>query len=165
MNVEIRQLEPNEFDEAGAATAGAYEEFGWAVSPNADYMDRVADIGRRAPHAMILGAFEDGRVLGTVTLELEDRIPGGHPRPPLEPDQSHVRMLGVAPEARRGGVGRALMEACIREARRAGKRRMTLETTETMEAAQKLYEAMGFARGPDQVYDDGFRLLTFELKL
>jgi hypothetical protein len=34
-----------------------------------------------------------------------------------------------------------------------------------MDAARRLYEAMGFRRGPDQVFDDGFRLLTYELAL
>jgi hypothetical protein len=34
-----------------------------------------------------------------------------------------------------------------------------------MTAAQRLYEAMGFVRGPDLVWDDGFRLRTYELAL
>jgi ribosomal protein S18 acetylase RimI-like enzyme len=57
------------------------------------------------------------------------------------------------------------MDASLQEARRSGKRRVTLETTESMSAAQRLYESMGFRRGPDEVYDDGFRLLTYELPL
>jgi ribosomal protein S18 acetylase RimI-like enzyme len=57
------------------------------------------------------------------------------------------------------------MEKCIVESRRAGKGRLTLETTEAMTAAHGLYEAMGFRRGPDYVFDDGFRLRTYELRL
>jgi ribosomal protein S18 acetylase RimI-like enzyme len=57
------------------------------------------------------------------------------------------------------------MEACESEARRGGKRYQTLETTGAMVAAQRLYESMGFRRGPDQVFEDGFRLLTYELEL
>jgi ribosomal protein S18 acetylase RimI-like enzyme len=164
--VEIRPLRPEEFERAGAVTAAAYGEFAPdGASPNRDYLDRLADVRTRADHALVLGAFEDQRVLGTVTLELDRRIPGGHPRPPLEPDQAHVRMLGVDRASRRRGVGRALMDACLEEARRAGKSRLTLETTETMTAAQRLYEAMGFERGPDEVFDDGFRLRTYEYRL
>jgi ribosomal protein S18 acetylase RimI-like enzyme len=164
VSVEIRRLRPEEYAQAGRVTALAYRELG-EVSPNPDYLDRVGDVATRARHAVILGAVEGGRVLGSVTVELADRIPGGHPRPPLEPGQAHVRMLGVDPEARRRGIGRSLMEAALDLARRAGKDRITLETTTSMEAAQRLYESMGFRRGPDQVYDDGFRLLTYELSL
>jgi ribosomal protein S18 acetylase RimI-like enzyme len=103
--------------------------------------------------------------VGTVTIELTGRIPGGHPRLPLTEDQAHVRMLGVDPEVQRRGVGRALMEASLDQAHRAGKRRVTLETTVDMVPAQRLYESMGFRRGPDQVYEDGFRLRTYELSL
>jgi ribosomal protein S18 acetylase RimI-like enzyme len=164
--MQIREVGPEEFDEAGRVTATAYEEFSpGGASPNPDYLVRVADVRTRSRHGLILGAFEDGRVLGTVTLELDDRIPGGHPRPPLEPGQANVRMLGVDPSARRRGIARALMEACLAEARRAGKDLVTLETTETMTAAQRLYESMGFDRGPDLVYDDGFRLRTYEYRL
>jgi ribosomal protein S18 acetylase RimI-like enzyme len=163
--ITTRQVRPEEFDEAGRVTALAYEAFGRNASPNRDYLARVADVQTRSRHARVLAAFEGGRLLGTVTLELDDRVPGGHPRPALEPDQAHVRMLGVHPEAQRRGVGRRLMDACILEARQAGKRRMTLETTEAMAAAHRLYESMGFRRGPDLVFDDGFRLRTYELSL
>ncbi len=74
-------------------------------------------------------------------------------------------MLGVAPEHQGRGIGRALMAASIRRAREAGKRRMTLETTEVMAAAQAMYAGMGFRRTPDWVTDPGFRLLTYELAL
>jgi ribosomal protein S18 acetylase RimI-like enzyme len=164
--VEIREVRPEEQEAAGRATAAAYAVFApGGASPNADYLARVADVGARAEHALVLGALEDGEVLGTVTLELNGRIPGGHPRAPLEEDQANVRMLGVDPGVQRQGIGRRLMEASIDEARRAGKRRVTLETTEEMTAAQRLYEAMGFVRGPDLVWDDGFRLRTYELAL
>jgi ribosomal protein S18 acetylase RimI-like enzyme len=164
--VEIRPVRPDEFDQAGRVTAEAYEEFvPGGASPNRDYLARVADVRTRADLAVVLGAFGDGRVIGTVTLELDARIPGGHPRPALEPGQAHVRMLGVDPSTRRRGIARALMDACLAEARRAGKERVTLETTETMTAAQRLYESMGFERGPDLIYDDGFRLRTYQYRL
>jgi GNAT superfamily N-acetyltransferase len=166
MPTEVRGLRPEEYDEAGRVTALAYREF--APPGNQDweeYLGRIADVSRRAGRALVLGAFRDGRVLGTVTVELERRIEGGHDRDPLDPDEAHIRMLGVAPEARGEGIGRVLMDAAVVRARRAGKRRMTLGTTERMAAAHGLYESMGFVRGPDQLFDDGFRLRTYELPL
>jgi GNAT superfamily N-acetyltransferase len=166
MSIEVRPVRPEEYDEAGRVTAQAYREFAAPGDPGwNEYLERIADVARRSTRALVLGAFRNGRALGTVTVELERRIEGGHDRDPLAPDEAHIRMLGVDPEARGEGVGRLLMEGAVDEARRAGKRRMTLGTTERMVAARGLYEAMGFVRGPDQVFDDGFRLRTYELSL
>jgi len=162
----VRRVRAEEHRHAGRVTAAAYEEFlPGEDSPNADYRARVADVGARARHALVLVAVEDGTILGSVTLEVDRRIPGGHPRPPLARDQANVRMLGVDPSAQRRGIGRTLMEAALDEVRSAGKRRVTLETTEAMRGAQALYESMGFRRAGETVFDDGFRLLNYELQL
>src|SRR5919106_2170239 len=165
VTVEIRPLRPEEHREAGEVTALAYRRQGEPASTNPGYLERVADVATRARHALVLGAVEDGRVHGSVTVELTDRIPGDHPRPPLNPGQAHVRMLGVHPDVQGRGIGRLLMEGAADEASRAGKRRVTLETTEAMRAAQHLYESMGYRRGEDLEFEDGFRLRTYMLRL
>jgi len=55
-------------------------------------------------------------------------------------DQGWVGGLGVAPGARRQGVGRTLMEAVLAEAPPV----VRLEVIEQNEAARKLYEQLGF---------------------
>ena len=42
---------------------------------------------------------------------------------------------------------------------------MTLHTTRRMPAAQAMYAALGYERGPDRVFDDGFVLLSFSKTL
>lgn len=168
MPIEIRPVRPEEYEEAGRVTALAYHEF--APPGNeawADYLVRLADVRSRAERATVLVAVEDGAVLGTTTLELDQRIDAssGHEREPLAPGESHIRMLGVHPDVRGRGVGRRLMEASIDEARKAGKTLMTLNTTEKMIAAQHMYESLGFEGGPDVVFDDGFRMLSYSLTL
>jgi ribosomal protein S18 acetylase RimI-like enzyme len=74
-------------------------------------------------------------------------------------------MLAVHPAHRRRGVARALMAACEEEARRRGRRLLTLHTTQRMRAAQRMYEALGFERGPDRVFEDGFVLLSYSKPL
>lgn len=142
-------------------TALAYREF---VRPSDHdwerYLGVIADVGSRAEVALVLVAEEDGRILGSATLELGARIDGDDP--PLAPDEAHIRMLGVDPEARGRGVARSLIEACISRARQAGRSRMTLHTTKRMRAAQAMYGSMGFQRLPDRVFPDGFVLLSFE---
>jgi ribosomal protein S18 acetylase RimI-like enzyme len=58
--------------------------------------------------------------------------------------------LFVAPDARRLGVGEALLEAAAEYGRSVGAFRLTLSTELTNEAAQALYEKAGWIR--DQVF-------------
>lgn len=57
---------------------------------------------------------------------------------------SRLAGMAVVPEARRCGVGRALMAQLLDEARTRGERTMVLEVIEQNEPAVKLYEACGF---------------------
>jgi ribosomal protein S18 acetylase RimI-like enzyme len=52
--------------------------------------------------------------------------------------------MGVAAEARRGGVGEQLMRALLDSAREAGVRRVQLEVLEPNARARLLYEKLGF---------------------
>jgi len=52
--------------------------------------------------------------------------------------------MGVAAEARRGGVGEQLMRALLDSARAAGARRVQLEVLEPNARARLLYEKLGF---------------------
>jgi ribosomal-protein-alanine N-acetyltransferase len=60
-------------------------------------------------------------------------------------DEGHVTTVGVAPDWQRHGVGRRLMLALVREARKRGARQLTLEVRFTNLGAQELYRQFGFA--------------------
>lgn len=60
-------------------------------------------------------------------------------------DELHINNLAVLPEYRRQGVASALLLRTLREGGRRGARRATLEVRRSNEAAQRLYERMGFA--------------------
>lgn len=60
--------------------------------------------------------------------------------------------LFVVSSARGQGIGRALLEASRRYARRTGACRVTLSTASDNVVAQALYEAFGFRRDPDFHY-------------
>jgi GNAT superfamily N-acetyltransferase len=59
-------------------------------------------------------------------------------------DYWNVRDLFVAPEHRRHGVARALLDEIIRRATTAGAPRLAVQTGEENEAAVRLYQGFGF---------------------
>lgn len=59
-------------------------------------------------------------------------------------DEGEIGNVAVAPDARRMGVGAALLDAALAEARRRGVRVMHLEVRESNAAARALYATRGF---------------------
>jgi ribosomal protein S18 acetylase RimI-like enzyme len=164
MPIEIREATSQEHDATGQATADAYREFlGAGTADMKRYLDHIADVSGRADRTVIVVAVEDGQILGSSTLELDQRIEPDDG--PLDPMAANIRMLGVSPKARRRGIARMLMLDCEARARAAGKTLMTLNTTHLMQPAQQMYESLGYERGPDHTFPDGFVLLSYSKAL
>jgi len=87
------------------------------------------------PGTAVLGAFEASRLLGVVLLVRSPRQNGRQ--------CASVQTLLVAPDARRRGLGRALLEGAEAEARRRGITLLLLDT-ETGGDAARLYRALGW---------------------
>jgi ribosomal protein S18 acetylase RimI-like enzyme len=83
-----------------------------------------------------------------------------------DPADSALYGMWVDPEFRRAGVGWALVDAVIEQARAAGKRRLILDVAESNQGAQAFYERCGFvATGHTSPYPNDHRLTEFEMEL
>jgi ribosomal-protein-alanine N-acetyltransferase len=82
-------------------------------------------------------------------------------------DEAEILTLAVAPEARRAGLGRALLDAACAAARQGGATRLFLEVAATNAAARGLYGAAGFRQIGlrRRYYADGTDALMMSLAL
>jgi ribosomal protein S18 acetylase RimI-like enzyme len=164
--IEVRRVRPEEYVDAGEVTASAWgptgplEDKGWL-----SFRARISDVAGRDAIAVVYVATEGDRILGSVTLEMGDRIVDEENSAPLAPDEAHVRVLGVAPAARRRAVGQILMTHCANVARENGKARLTLNTSVKNLAAQNFYETIGYKRLPDIELESGSKLCSYEFNL
>lgn len=164
----LRDARADERDAVRDLTLRAYAEYATAMSPTA--WTALADAVRAAlaaddvPAERIV-AEHAGALVGSVMLypPAVDAYGGAAARAPWP----ELRLLAVAPQARGLGVGRALVEECVRRARRMGAAELGLHTSRSMLAARTMYERMGFVRDPAHDFrPDGAELVeAYRLRL
>jgi [ribosomal protein S18]-alanine N-acetyltransferase len=122
--------------------------------------DRLSRRSLRAftvsPRRPLLAAFCDDRLAGYALVALREgsRV-------------ARLYSIAVDPDLGRRGVGRALLQACERYARRHGRHSLRLEVRHDNEAAIALYERLSYRRfgRHENYYDDGAGALRLEKAL
>lgn len=95
------------------------------------------------PDTVLFVARVDGRIMGSLTLAFY-RIPTGL--------KAWIEDVVVDDDARGRGVGAALNEAALAAARRRGAKDVSLTSRPSREAANRLYQRIGFERRETNVY-------------
>src|SRR5207253_11047274 len=121
--MDIREARPEEYEDVGDVVAAAYAPYG---SPDDEgwneHLHLVRSVADRAQRTVVLAAVEDGRVLGSATIELFGVI--GDDDHEVMPDWAYLRMVGVHPDAQGRGIGRALVRDVIDRVRAEGRRHL-----------------------------------------
>ncbi len=156
-------MTPSEYEQAGSLVVRAYRALPGATL-SGGYEVELADVGARVADTEVLVAVEGGDVIGCVTFVPDSTSSWAEG---VEADESSVRMLAVDPDRQRGGVGRALLDACIGRAIALGRTGLFFHSTPWMPAAHRLYERAGFRRVPERDWTPvpEVPLLAFRLDL
>ncbi|HEX4883841.1 MAG TPA: GNAT family N-acetyltransferase [Casimicrobiaceae bacterium] len=167
----IRPLVPADFAAYRAVRLRALAEHPDAFTSSADEeasAEGDARMARRlspppsAPHDGMLGALDDGALVGTIGMTVDMRAKCRH--------RGLVVGMYVVPERAREGIGRALLDAQIARARAVRLAGLTLTVTAGNARALRLYERAGFAvvgRDPDamRVGDVSYDKLHLHMRL
>jgi molybdopterin-guanine dinucleotide biosynthesis protein A len=129
--------------------ADTLREFGFEPDPSLD-ADLEDPAGTYAALWIVPHADE---VIGSVALR------------DLGKGRYQLKRMYLRPAYRGRGVGKRLLATALEWARTRGARVVTLDTTETMVAARRLYESVGFVQLPGEAPRQGHRRLLYELKL
>lgn len=165
----VREAVPAEYEAVGRLTVEAYETGGHLRLADGrrdtDYAAFLADAGTRADRGRLMVAVDDTEVLlGTVTW-----CPPGSTLRELGDGDTHgeIRTLAVAPTAQGGGVGAAMLQWCLDQARTASLARVMLSSMPSQRVAHRLYAQRGFVRRPERDWHPvpGVTLWVFVLDL
>ena len=132
----LRDPRPGDFGWIVARHAELYaQEYGWAepfeglcAQIVADFVNNFDPKQERCWMAEI-----DGKNVGCVMLVKDE-----------QPDVARLRLLLVDPKGRGLGLGTRLVDECVRFARAAGYKKITLWTHSVLTAARHVYENAGF---------------------
>lgn len=141
----------------------------------AEDLDRIVEIekdGFRHPWSAELLRREMGHAWSTILLAVEEDAAGerilGFIVFWLVHDEVHVLNIAVAMEARRRGIGRALMEEAAALGRRRSAAIATLEVRRSNTPAIELYRALGYRQvgiRPNYYTDEGEDAIVMILDL
>jgi ribosomal protein S18 acetylase RimI-like enzyme len=107
--------------------------------PTAAQLAAIVD----SPDSVLFIARSEGRIVGSLTLAFY-RIPTGL--------KGWIEDVVVSSELRGQGVGEALSLAALAEAARRGAKNVSLTSRSSREAANRLYQRLGFAHYDTNVY-------------
>ena len=160
----VRDAGVEDLDQVSLLIRDAYQEYQANFSPEVweRYSRDIMDVRSRLDTSELIVAENSGRLVGAVTFypNTSPSDQGGWPA-----GWTGIRLLAVHPDARGMGIGRVLMDECLRRSRLLSATALGLHTTELMGIAQGMYERMGFVRVPEYDFQAGPEVVVLGYRL
>ncbi len=156
----IRNALPSEFDEIGKLMVSVYSQLDGFPKPNEqpNYYKSLANVGEFVvkPNTEILVATSyETKIAGAVVYFGDIKYYGSGGTATQEQSTAGFRLLTVDPATRGQGVGKLLVNECIRKAKSKNLNQVIIHTTMAMQTAWKMYEQIGFKRSEDLDFMQG----------
>ncbi len=150
----IRDANPDEFQEIGELMVNVYSQLEGFPKPDEqpNYYKLLANIGslteNPVTHLLVAVSLE-GKISGGVVYIGDMQYYGSGGTATQEKNAAGFRLLAVDPDTRGNGVGKLLINECIRRAQADNQFQLIIHSTKAMQIAWGMYEKMGFTRSED----------------
>lgn len=165
----IRNAKTNEFVEIGKLMFTVYSQLDGFPKPDEqpNYYKMLANVGeltlKPGTELLVVHSVDD-RILGAVVYFSDMKYYGSGGMATQEKNSAGFRLLSVDPLMRGMGIGKLLVNECIRKARASNFSQVIIHTTNSMQTAWKMYERIGFKRSEDLDFMQG-ELAVFGFRL
>jgi len=156
----IRNAKTVEFEEIGKLMVGVYSQLeGFPKeAEQPEYYKMLANIGdltNKPETELLVAVSPDGKIAGGVVYFSDMKYYGSGGTATEEQNAAGFRLLAVDPSLRGQGIGKLLVDECLRKAREKNRRQVIIHTTMAMKIAWKMYENSGFKRSEDLDFMQG----------
>ena len=159
----IRDAVGQDFKQIARISVEAYRQYAEALAPeNWNKMQTtLTNVANTANLASLIVAEEDNNILGSIAYYAP-----GKSNPNIFPvEWASIRLLAVAPAYQGKGIGKLLVQECIRRAQQDSATAIGLYTSELMTVARKMYPKMGFQQDKELPSLLGLRYWRYMMKL
>ncbi|MDX1941792.1 MAG: GNAT family N-acetyltransferase [Saprospiraceae bacterium] len=150
----VRNAKLSEFEAIGKLMVQVYSQLeGFpSAEEQPNYYNMLANIGdlTNKPATELLVAVDSNNVIaGGVVYFSDMQYYGSGGTATKEQNAAGFRLLAVDPSIRGQGIGKLLVNECIRKAKEKKLSQIIIHTTMAMQNAWKMYENIGFRRSED----------------
>jgi ribosomal protein S18 acetylase RimI-like enzyme len=140
MTYRLRDYRHSDEQQVNDLAVRAFQQYADDYTDWQGFRRRIAQMASLAESTELIVAEQDKAIVGAVIYI----APRCEKAAFYKPEWSVMRMLVVAPDARRQGIGRALVECCVQRALRDRAEILALHTADIMQAALSMYRRNGF---------------------